>query len=236
MTATSTLDPADHRGAGRRLRRRADRAWPTCSTSYRDRVVVAEIDTNEPVERRRRHRAVRLVRPAGVRPRRDRASWSSNPRARRVVVYTWNFHPDLVESARQQGVHGYLSKTLPARELVAALEAVHAGEVVVSDPPARARSAQRAGLAGPRRGPHRPRVGDPRADHPGQEQRRGRRADLPEPQHRQVLHPHASTARSASPAAPRPCCGASTTASPPTTTASTTGAPRRNPSPGVENR
>ena len=42
-----------------------------------------------------------------------------NPRARRVVVYTWNFHPDLVESARNQGAHGYLSKTLPARELVA---------------------------------------------------------------------------------------------------------------------
>jgi DNA-binding NarL/FixJ family response regulator len=39
-------------------------------------------------------------------------------------VYTYNFHPDLVESARKQGAHGYLSKTLPARELVAALEAV----------------------------------------------------------------------------------------------------------------
>ena len=39
---------------------------------YRDRVVVAEIDANKPVERRRRHRAVRLVRAAGVRPRRDR--------------------------------------------------------------------------------------------------------------------------------------------------------------------
>ena len=58
----------------------------------------------------------------------------ANPRARRVVVYTWNFHPDLIASARQQGAHGYLSKTLPARELVAALEAVHAGEVVVSEP------------------------------------------------------------------------------------------------------
>jgi DNA-binding NarL/FixJ family response regulator len=63
-----------------------------------------------------------------------------NPRARHVVVYTWNFHPDLVEQARRQGVHGYLSKALPARELVASLEAVHAGEVVVSEPPGRARS------------------------------------------------------------------------------------------------
>ena len=71
-----------------------------------------------------------------------------NPRARRVVVYTWNFHPDLIESARQQGVHGYLSKTLPARDLVAALEAVHAGEIVVSDPPPPAPAAP-AGWTGP---------------------------------------------------------------------------------------
>jgi DNA-binding NarL/FixJ family response regulator len=35
-----------------------------------------------------------------------------------------------------------LSKTLPARELVAALEAIHSGELVVSDPPKRATSAQ----------------------------------------------------------------------------------------------
>ena len=48
------------------------------------------------------------------------------------MVYTWNFHPDLLEMARDLGVHGYLSKALTARELVAALEAVHAGEIVVS--------------------------------------------------------------------------------------------------------
>ena len=27
----------------------------------------------------------------------------ANPRARRVVVYTWNFHPDLVHSAQRHG-------------------------------------------------------------------------------------------------------------------------------------
>ena len=74
----------------------------------------------------------------------------ANPRARRVVVYTWNFHPDLVASARQHGAHGYLSKTLPARELVAALETVHAGEEVISEAPPRARSA--VGLDWPGRG------------------------------------------------------------------------------------
>jgi DNA-binding NarL/FixJ family response regulator len=65
----------------------------------------------------------------------------ANPRPRRVVLYTWNFHPDLIESARRHGAHGYLSKTLPARELVAALEAVHSGQTVVSEAPPRARSA-----------------------------------------------------------------------------------------------
>ncbi len=74
----------------------------------------------------------------------------ANPRARRVVVYTWNFHPDLVESARQHGARGYLSKTLPARELVTALEAVHSGEVIVSEVATRARSAP--GLDWPGRG------------------------------------------------------------------------------------
>ena len=45
-----------------------------------------------------------------------------SPHAKRVVVYTWNFHPDLIANAQRQGAHGYLSKTLPASDLVAALE------------------------------------------------------------------------------------------------------------------
>ena len=60
------------------------------------------------------------------------------------------FYPDLILSAQQQGAHGYLSKTLPARELVAALEAVHAGDTVISNVPPRARSA--VGLDWPGRG------------------------------------------------------------------------------------
>ena len=63
-----------------------------------------------------------------------------NPRIRRVVMFTWNFHPDLVSSALQQGVEGYLSKDLRADDLVAALEAVAAGEVVVSESPGRTRT------------------------------------------------------------------------------------------------
>ena len=107
---------------------------------YGDRIVIAELDANRPVAD-----VVDVVLYDNyAQPESDRDEISTlvaNPRARRVAVYTWNFHPDLIESARRQGVHGYLSKTLPARELVAALEAVHAGEIVVSDAPIRTRSA-----------------------------------------------------------------------------------------------
>ncbi|MCW2759136.1 MAG: DNA-binding response regulator, partial [Nocardioidaceae bacterium] len=103
---------------------------------YSDRVVVAELDTNKPVED-----AVDIVLyDSFAQPESDHediAVLLKNPHARRVVVYTWNFHPELVESARKQGVRGYLSKALPARDLISALEAVHAGDVVISDAPGR---------------------------------------------------------------------------------------------------
>ncbi|WP_375430727.1 DNA-binding response regulator [uncultured Friedmanniella sp.] len=107
---------------------------------YRERVLVAEIDTNSSVS----DLVDVVLYDSFAQPESDAqeiAVLVENPRAKRVVVYTWNFHPDLVEHARRQGVHGYLSKSLPARELVAALEAVHAGEVVISEPPRRARPA-----------------------------------------------------------------------------------------------
>ena len=116
---------------------------------YRDRVLIVEIDANTSVV----DVADIVLYDSFAQPESDQEEISTlvaNPRARRVVVYTWNFHPDLVESARRQGVHGYLSKTLSARDLVAALEAVHGGETVISDPPARARSA--VGLDWPGRG------------------------------------------------------------------------------------
>jgi DNA-binding NarL/FixJ family response regulator len=58
-----------------------------------------------------------------------------NPHARRVAVYTWVFDDGLVETALDKGVCGYLSKTMPAELLVEALERIHAGEIVVSEPP-----------------------------------------------------------------------------------------------------
>ena len=106
---------------------------------YRDRVVVAELDTNKAVE----DDVDIALYDSFAQPESDHDEVKTlidNPRARRVVVYTWNFHPELLSMARELGVHGYLSKALTARELVAALESVHAGEIVVSPPVAKARS------------------------------------------------------------------------------------------------
>ena len=106
---------------------------------YRDRVLIAEIDTNKPL-----HDTVDIaLYDSFAQPEADHSEIEvlvENPRAHKVVVYTWNFHPDLIKSAKDKGAHGYISKTLPARELVAALEAVHAGDLVISDPPRRAPS------------------------------------------------------------------------------------------------
>lgn len=103
---------------------------------YRDRIVICEIDANAELS----DQVDIVLYDSFAQPESDRqelAALVKNPRASRVVVYTWNFQPELVESARTQGTHGYLSKTLPARDLVAALEAVHAGERVVSEPPSK---------------------------------------------------------------------------------------------------
>jgi DNA-binding NarL/FixJ family response regulator len=107
---------------------------------YRDRVVVAELDSNTSVE----DTVDIALYDSFAQPESDHdeiAALVASPHARRVVVYTWNFDPDLIRSAREKGAHGYISKTLPARELVAALEAVHAGKTVISDVPPRVRSA-----------------------------------------------------------------------------------------------
>lgn len=56
----------------------------------------------------------------------------ADPRIGKVVVHTWNFQPWLAGEFIRQGASGYLSKSLPAGELVTALRAVHAGRVVVA--------------------------------------------------------------------------------------------------------
>ena len=82
---------------------------------YRDRVVVAELDTGRPVE----DDVDIALYDSFAQPESDQQEIKvlvDNPHARRVVVYTWNFHPDLVSTARDLGVSGYLSKALTARE------------------------------------------------------------------------------------------------------------------------
>ena len=106
---------------------------------YRDRVVVAELDANRGVS----DEVDIVLYDNFAQPESDRFELSTlvqNPRAHRVVVYTWNFHPQLIEGARKQGADGYLSKTRTAAELVSGLEAVHAGETVFDEAAGRVRS------------------------------------------------------------------------------------------------
>ena len=101
---------------------------------YRDRIVIAELDTNKPVI----DEVDVVLYDSFAQPEADHddiAVLVDNPHARYVVVYTWNFHPALIESALAKGRSGYLSKTLPARDLVTAIEAIADGEVIVSDRP-----------------------------------------------------------------------------------------------------
>lgn len=55
----------------------------------------------------------------------------ASPLSGRVVVYTWNTHDQLILTALDKGVSGYLSKTLGAEDLVDALQRIHEGEIVV---------------------------------------------------------------------------------------------------------
>jgi NarL family two-component system response regulator LiaR len=49
----------------------------------------------------------------------------------KVVIYSWNLKPGLIEQALNEGASGYLSKVMTGTEIVHALERVMAGEVVV---------------------------------------------------------------------------------------------------------
>ncbi|GAB3774275.1 DNA-binding NarL/FixJ family response regulator [Nocardioides ginsengisegetis] len=56
----------------------------------------------------------------------------------RLVVFSWNLDPGLIERAVSHGVAGYLSKGLSGEEIVDALERIAAGERVLPDPATRA--------------------------------------------------------------------------------------------------
>jgi NarL family two-component system response regulator LiaR len=97
--------------------------------SYSDRIEVVELDVNSQPQAdvdialfdtfaqsfRDRERIARLV---------------SDPRIGKVVVYTWGADDPSVARARVPGIAAYVSKRLPAADLVGALEKIHAGETV----------------------------------------------------------------------------------------------------------
>jgi two-component system, NarL family, response regulator LiaR len=49
----------------------------------------------------------------------------------KVVVYSWNLRPEMIQQALAGGARGYLSKVLTGPEIVAALERVMRGEIVI---------------------------------------------------------------------------------------------------------
>ncbi len=95
--------------------------------TYQDRVDVVELDVNKSIAQ-----TVDIAMYdtfAGSQGDREEVrQLARNPRVSRVVIYSWSVEPDLVHGALANGACGYLSKALPARDLVEALEAVHRGE------------------------------------------------------------------------------------------------------------
>lgn len=98
---------------------------------YRDRVEVIELDVRGQVERRV---DVTLMDTFAQQPITDSHldDVLASGNAGRVVVFTWNMQPELVDLALAKGARGYLDKSTHAEQLVEALERVHGGEVVVS--------------------------------------------------------------------------------------------------------
>lgn len=56
-----------------------------------------------------------------------------DPEAGHVVIYSWNMQADLIQTALNKGCRGYIDKSMGAGVLVECLEAIGAGEVLVSD-------------------------------------------------------------------------------------------------------
>ncbi len=99
---------------------------------YQDRVEIVELDASvtaqEPVDIAM-YDTFSMAQADGD----DLDEAIANPNIDRLVVYTWNLDDDLIAAALRKGARGYLAKWLPAAELVAALERVRRGEVVVID-------------------------------------------------------------------------------------------------------
>lgn len=98
----------------------------TMLRTYHDRVEIVELNANTPVG----DRVDIALYDSFANPQGDRdqvRQLSKNPLVDRVVVYSWNLEARLVAAALTNGAHGYVSKSLPAGQLVAALEEIHRG-------------------------------------------------------------------------------------------------------------
>ena len=104
--------------------------------AYHGRVVIAELDADTEVVRPVDIALYDTFAQAQVSDP-SMQDLIANPAVGKVVVYSWNLDDDLIRAARALGVHGYLSKSLPAADLVDALERIHAGEEVFSKDPGR---------------------------------------------------------------------------------------------------
>lgn len=56
----------------------------------------------------------------------------SDARSGAVVIYTWNLHPRLAGQAIEKGCSGFLDKALQGADLVAHLEKISQGQIIVS--------------------------------------------------------------------------------------------------------
>ncbi len=98
---------------------------------YGDRVRVVELDSRMPVSRDVEVTLYDTFGKAQV-DGEDIDVMLSNAHAGKVVIYTWNMHPVLIDQAISKGCHGYLDKGVSGEDLVHALERIEAGQVMVS--------------------------------------------------------------------------------------------------------
>lgn len=97
--------------------------------SYRDRIEVVELDSRMPVISNvdvLLYDTFGQVQGDTV----DLDQLVQGEGCARVVIFSWNVQPELVQRAMTHGAAGYLSKSISAEELVKGIEALHAGEFV----------------------------------------------------------------------------------------------------------
>lgn len=98
---------------------------------YADRIEIVELDASvEPAERVdvAMYDTFAMAQADGD----GLAEAISNPHVDHLAVYTWNLDAELISAALAKGARGYLAKSMPAAELVGALERVRDGEIVVA--------------------------------------------------------------------------------------------------------